>query len=143
MVVSPRGGMGSYPALTALGLEREHLAALARGATCMRSRLARAGATGSSAFGSPAGSVRYVGNHPGFVDQVRRELVRLQAPAKSRRHLRRLVRAANECLRRTRQQLNPLLPLAGRCFHGREIRRQAEDGDACDAGRESFVKNLS
>jgi hypothetical protein len=68
--------------------------------------------------------VRYVGNNPEFVDQVQRELTRLQSRTRSHRQLHALIQEANKCLRRTKEQLRPLLPLAGRCFHGREIRRR-------------------
>jgi hypothetical protein len=136
--------MGSYPALTALGLDREQLVALARQGNLHAERSGAGRCYWKLRF-RVAGRqcVRYIGNHPGFVDQVRGELMRLQAPAKSRHHLRRLVRTANECLRKTQEQLKPFLPLAGRCFHGREIRRQTEDGDARDVGKELFFKNPS
>jgi hypothetical protein len=66
---------------------------------------------------------RYVGLSLGFVDQVRRELAQLQADTRSKKRLRRLIHEAKQCLRRTKRQLEPLLPMAGRVFHGRAIRR--------------------
>jgi hypothetical protein len=59
-----------------------------------------------------------------FVDQVQRELAKLQATTRLRRRLRPLVREARRRLRRTKRQLEPLLQRAGRAFHGRAIRRR-------------------
>ena len=75
--------------------------------------------------------VRYVGKSPEFVAQVQRELMQLQANTRSAQQLRRLIREANECLRKTKHQLEPLLSLAGRCFYGREIRRWRGHDDVC------------
>ena len=60
--------------------------------------------------------VRYVGKNPAFVTTVQRELMQLQANTRSAQQLKRLIREANECLRKTKHQLEPLLPLAGRCL---------------------------
>ena len=69
---------------------------------------------------------RYVGKSPRFVEQIRRELAQLQAERRSRKRTRRLVREAKQCLRRTQRQLEPLLSMSGRVFHGRAIRRQRQ-----------------
>lgn len=121
-----------FPALASLALGEEHLAALAKQG-CLRAE----GAGQSKLYyklrfriGSKQ-HVRYVGNKPAFVEQVREELTRLQSRTNSCRRLHRLIQEANECLRRTKHQLKPLLPLAGRCFYGREIRRRPERADAC------------
>ncbi len=129
----------SYPTLATLGLGREQLAALAKQGT-----LRAEGHSGSRRYFKlrfrmgPTQRVRYVGNNPEFVDLVRAELLRLQAQAKARRHLQRLIREANQCLRRTKHRLEPLLPLAARRFHGREIRRRREDAGACLDGNETL-----
>jgi hypothetical protein len=114
-----------FPALASLGLGGEHLAALARQGSLHAEDSSRGEPCYKLRFrmGSKQ-HVRYVGSSPGFVAQVQRELTRLQADTRSAQQLRRLIREANECLRRTKHQLKPLLPLAGRCFHGREIRRR-------------------
>ena len=69
---------------------------------------------------------RYVGKNDGFVDQIRRELAQLQAERRSRQRMRRLDQMAKQCLRSTQRQLEPLLPMSGRAFHGRAIRRQKQ-----------------
>ena len=119
-----------FPALAALGLGREQLAALAKQGSL------RAEGCGPRKryyklrfrIGSRQ-HVRYVGNNPEFVDLVRRELTGLQAQAKACRQLHCLMREANACLRRTKHQLTLVLPLAGRVFRGREIRRRPAQSD--------------
>ena len=54
----------------------------------------------------------------GFVDQVRTELTLLQARTHSRRELRRLADEARRIAKNTKCLLEPLLPSAGRVFHG-------------------------
>ena len=114
-----------FPALSALGLSAEQLDALAeQGSLCAEVR--GQGKTyyrlrfrmGTKQY------TRYVGNHEGFVDQVRRELMLLQAKTHSRRELRRLADEARRIVRNTKCLLEPLLPSAGRSFHGCAIRRR-------------------
>ena len=122
----------SFPALASLGLSREHIEALA-----LQGKLRAEDSSQGKYYYKlrfRVGSrqlVRYVGNNPQFIDQVQRELTRLQTRARSCRYLHRLIREANKCLRRTKHQLKLLLPLTGRVFHGREIRRRLECKDAC------------
>jgi len=123
MTAKSHHGSASFPALSSLGLGGEHLAALARQGTL-------------HATGSPSGKqcftlrfrmdaqqqVRYVGTRPEFAARVRWELEQLQARTRVTRELKRLIREARKRLRETKHRLEPLLPLAGRCFYGREIR---------------------
>lgn len=113
------------PALSALRLSAEHLAALAengslygedhgQGKTYYRLRF-RIGAKQHT---------RYVGNDQGFVDQVRRELMQLQAKRHSRREMRRLADEGRRTARDKKRLLDPLLASAGRGFHGRAIRQR-------------------
>jgi hypothetical protein len=138
MAAGTRWMTASFPALASLGLRGEHLSALARQGSLRAENAPRGKSCHKLRFRmGPKQYVRYIGSNPQFVDQVRQELMRLQAPAKSRRQLQRLIREANECLRRTKHQVEPLLPLAGRCFYGREIRWQPGHGSACVDGNES------
>jgi hypothetical protein len=127
-----------FPALAALGLSGADLAALAtqgrldgedngRGARYHKLRF-RVGARQH---------VRFVGNNPAFVAQLREELAQLQADRTSRRESQRMIRAARSCLRRTKRLLAPLLRMAGRQFYGREIRRQAPPRATRVAGDET------
>ncbi|MEI8376442.1 MAG: hypothetical protein WCJ35_26800 [Planctomycetota bacterium] len=127
----------SYPALASLGLGGEDLAALAKQGNLHAEEPGQGKRYAKLRFRvGRKQCVRYVGNNPEFTDRVRRELARLQAPAKSCRRLQRLVREANACLQRTKQQLKPLIRLAGYGFHGREIRRRREQSDPCvDSGK--------
>ncbi len=121
-----------FPALASLALSGEHLAALAKQGTLRAEGFGRDKRYYKLRFrmGSQQ-HVRYVGINPKFVEQVQRELTRLQTRARSCQQLHRLIREANECLRRTKHQLKHLPPLADRCFYGREIRRQRGCNDAC------------
>ena len=67
---------------------------------------------------------RCVGKEEGFIQQIRRELTQLQADARRQKQLRRLVREAKQCIRKTKHQLAPLLSATGHAFHGMAIRRQ-------------------
>jgi len=139
MLPEPRRMLALFPALTSLALGRDELAALAKQGSLHAENSSQGKRYFRLRFRMGAKQhVRYVGNHPEFVDRVRRELRQLQARAKSRRQLRRLVRQARECLRRTKHQVTPWLPLAGLFFHGREIRRQPKRGDACVDGNETL-----
>ncbi len=113
----------SFPALASLRLDKEHLVALAK----QGSLRAEGGSPGKRYYKlrfrvGVQQHARYVGNNPQFVEQVAQELRRLQSRTRSCRNLRRLVQEANARLHRSKQQLKLLLPLAGRCFYGREIR---------------------
>jgi hypothetical protein len=121
-----------FPALASLALGPAHLAALAR-----QGSLHATGSNRSKRYyklrfrlGSKQ-QVRYVGKSPEFVAQIQRELMQLQADTRSAQQLKRLIREANACLRKTKHQLEPLLPRAGRCFYGREIRRWRGPDDLC------------
>ena len=115
----------SFPALSALGLSSEQVAALAqRGTVCAENRgpeqihyrlRFRLGAQQHT---------RYLGKDEGYVDQVREELAKLQAKKQSRRELCRLIKEARQVARRTKRSLEPLLSNTGRAFHGRVIRRR-------------------
>jgi len=132
MVAKSSRMMLSSPALASLALSKEHLAVLVK-----QGNLRAEGSSQSKLYYKlrfrmgPKQHVRYVGNNPVFVDQVRRELIRLQAHTKACRDLRRLIREANECLRRTKCELRSVLPLAGSVFYGREIRRRRDHGKKC------------
>lgn len=132
MLAESRSMTTLFPALASLGLSKEHLMALAKQGNVRAENAPQGKCYYKLRFRMGLRQhVRYVGNNPEFVEQVRRELTWLQAGTKSCRHLRRLMREANECLRRTKEPLKPLLLLAGCCFHGREIRRQPEHDDRC------------
>jgi hypothetical protein len=132
MAVQSRWMAALFPALASLALGKEHLAALAKQGNLRADHSSPGRRYYKLRFRMNSKQcVRYVGNNPKFVDQVQRELIRLQATTKSRQQLHRLIREANECLRRTKHQLKPLLLLAGRHFHGREIRRQPRHDDMC------------
>ena len=113
-----------FSALASLGLGREEMAALAkqgsvRAEDCGQGRVYyrlrfRVGCRQC---------VRYVGNSPGFAEQIRHELRQLQARTRSRRQLRVLVQEARKRLRKAKHRLEPMLPSVGRVFHGRSIRQ--------------------
>ena len=116
--------LAGFPALAALGLSREQLAALAKAGSLQAERGGGGRIYCKLRYRSDwRQCVCYVGNNPEFVKQVQRELVRLQAHSRACRQLRILRREANASVRRTIRQLAPLLLPAGYCFHGREIRR--------------------
>jgi hypothetical protein len=123
MLAELRRNVVMFPALGSLGLREEDFAALAK----QGSLRAESSSSGRQywklrfRFGGKQ-QVRYVGNNAEFVDRVRQELMRLQAKERACRRLQSLIREAKRRLRRTKQQLMSLLPSAGRCFHGREIR---------------------
>lgn len=114
----------SFPGLASLGLFPQAWSVLAEhGSLCLES--SKCGTVYKLRF-RIAGKQqsRYVGKRPGFVEQIRQELAQLQAAAKSQSRLRNLEREAKQCIRNTIRQIEPLLPLAGRAFHGRAIRRR-------------------
>jgi hypothetical protein len=122
--------MAWFPGLASLGLSAEAWEALAKQGSLCADRCQT---------GSPCKlrfrlrgrqQSRYVGTSPGFVAQIRQELTQLQAETRSRKRLRPLLREARQCLQRTKRQLQPLLSLSGRVFHGRAIRRRRR-GDTC------------
>ena len=127
-----------FPALTSLGVTGDDLAALARQGTLRAEQSSPGKYYYKLRFrvGSKQ-QVRYVGNQPGFVEQVRGELTRLQMRRRSNRQLHRLLREANECLRQTKRRLKPVLSRAGLCFYGREIRRQSGRDGTCVDGHET------
>jgi hypothetical protein len=113
---------GYYPALRSLALSQQHLEALAK-----QGSLSAEGSKGYFKLRFRMGSqqqVRYVGGNSDFVALVEKELAALQARTRSCRELCRLMAEARRRLRATKRQLEPWLPLAGRSFHGREIRRR-------------------
>jgi hypothetical protein len=67
--------------------------------------------------------VRYLGNVPEFIEQVKAEMERLQQRTRLRRELRQLTRAARQKLRASKSRLGPLLGDAGFRFHGLAVRR--------------------
>jgi hypothetical protein len=71
---------------------------------------------------------RYVGSNPRLVEQVRGELMLLQAKRHSRRRMRRLANEGRRVAREMKRQLEPLLPGVGRVFHGRTIRLRRPRG---------------
>jgi len=88
--------MAMFPAIASLGLGQEHLAVLARQGS-LQAEYSRVGKLYHKLrfrVGAKQ-QVRYVGNNPAFVAQVRGELTRLQAKEKSRRHLQRLIEEAD------------------------------------------------
>jgi len=98
-----------FPGLASLGLCPEAWNALAeQGSLCAEA--CRAGSVYKLRFrlGGKQQS-RYVGKRPGFIDLIRHELARVQAESRSRQRLRRLLREARQCLRRTKRQVEPLL----------------------------------
>lgn len=114
----------SFPGLASLGLTPEAWETLVhRGNLCAES--GRTGTVYKLRYRIEGKQrSRYVGKVPEFVAQIRRELTELQADTRSRTRLRQLEEEALQCLRTTKQLLTPLLPAAGRVFHGRAIRRQ-------------------
>ena len=124
--------IASFPALASLALSREQLAALARQGSLYAETSRQGKHYYKLRFRVGAKQhVRYVGSSPQFIALVQAEVAQLQARTRSASQLQRLIREANECLRRTKRQLQPLLPLAGRCFHGREIRRRPGRNGTC------------
>jgi hypothetical protein len=116
--------MAWFPGLASLGLCPEAWNTLAvQGSLCAES--GKAGAVYKLRFrmGGRQQS-RYVGKSSGFVEQIRHELTQLQAARRSQGRRRRLIGDAKQCLRRTKRELEPLLPMAGCAFHGRMIRRR-------------------
>ena len=123
--------VGLFPGLASLGLCPEAWDTLSeQGSLC-----AESGKTGSVyklrfRLGGRQQS-RYVGKSPGFVKQIRRELAQLQAATRSHERLRRMIRETTQCIRKTKRQLEPLLPITGRVFHGRAIRRRRHGETFC------------
>jgi hypothetical protein len=118
------------PALNALGLHTEHLTALAKnGSLCAEVRdHGRVYYRLRFRMGTKQQHTRYVGNAPEFVEQVRGELKLLQAKERARRGLRQLAEEARRIAQDTKHLLEPLLPSAGRVFHGCAIRRRRTSG---------------
>jgi hypothetical protein len=130
----------SFPALASMGLNKEHLAALAKQGNLRAESTGRGNRYYKLRFriGSQQ-QVRYVGNDRAFVDQVERELICLQKGTKTRRRVRRLTRTAKSRLRETRRCLEPVLANAGFYFHGREVRRRPRsDGGTSNCKGESL-----
>jgi hypothetical protein len=71
------------------------------------------------------GSLRtiYLGNESETVDQVRRELDKLQSPCRRRRELQRAVRRGNQIVRGVKLRLMPFLGQFGVHFHGDALRK--------------------
>lgn len=122
----------SFPGLASLGLCPEAWNALAeQGSLCAES--SQNGSVCKLRFRMDGRQQsRYVGKSSGFIAQIRHELSQLQAATRSQERLRRLVRQAKQCLNRTKRQIQPLLPIAGRVFHGRAIRRQRNSETSAD-----------
>lgn len=121
----------TFPALSALGLNSEQLAALAeRGSLCQEDHGGEKRYCRLRFRVGQRQQTRYVGSKQGFVAQVRRELMRLQAGGRSRRELRRLADKARRIARQKKRSLTPLLERAGLAFHGRAIRRRRVDRKA-------------
>lgn len=121
----PTEGKPRFPSLKSLGLSAEQLDLLAEnGSLCREER--GEGRTYYRLRFREAGKqyTRYVGNEQGFVEQVRRELLLLQAKRNSRQEMRRLADKARQVARGTKRMLEPLLPTVGRTFHGVAIRRR-------------------
>ncbi len=118
-----------FPGLASLGLCPEAWDALAeQGSLCAEA--GRAGPVYKLRFRlGGKQQARYVGRKPAFIALIRHELVRLQAESRSRQRLRRLLREAKQCLRKTKRQVEPSLARSGHVFHGRAIRRQRHGGD--------------
>jgi hypothetical protein len=125
----------SFPTLLALGLSAEQLAILARNGSLRAENRGQGKAYYRLRFRKGTKQCTcYVGKQMEFVDQVREELKRLQGKIQSRRQLRRLAKEARVLARNTKCLLEPLLPDAGRVFHGRAIRRRRlnrSDRDIC------------
>lgn len=67
--------------------------------------------------------VKYVGTDPGFVAEVRQDLLALQQAHRQARELQKLMHEANLVLRSSKCSLQPALAAAGWRFHGYAVRR--------------------
>jgi len=125
MQKTPTEGKPWFPSLKALGLSAEQLDLLAENGSLCREERGK-GKTYYRLRFREAGKqyTRYVGNEQGFVEQVRRELLLLQATRNSRQKMRHLADKARQVARSTKRMLEPLLATVGRTFHGMEIRRR-------------------
>lgn len=127
MAIENRSIGKSFPALVALGLTKTQFEDLAKQGTLSKER--SRSATGCFKLRFRSGGkqvVRYIRRNAEFLDQVRREVAELQRPVKERRKTQHLIGDVMSQLRSVKRRLDPLLPLAGYRFRGREIRRQTK-----------------
>jgi hypothetical protein len=111
--------------LATLGLLAEQIAALAkRGSVCAEVRSNGQVYHKLRFRVDDRQHVRYLGNVPEFIEQVKAEIEQLQQRTRLRRELRHLTRAARQKLRASKSRLEPLLVDAGFRFHGMAVRKR-------------------
>lgn len=116
------------PAIAALGLSVEEIAALRHQGFVCREERDRGRAYGKLRYRVHGKQhVKYLGKDDAFVRQVEQELSELQAPNQLNRTLGRLTREANQVLRSVKPRVESVLNDQGYVFHGRAVRKPRAD----------------
>lgn len=117
----------SRPRITRLGdlqLSSEDLAGLAKqGFVCFEQRANGYGYFKLRFRSAGRQKVRYLGSDPSLADQIKQELIELQAARHEQLKLAQLTTQARETLRQSKAALFDVVASHGRTFHGFAIRR--------------------